>query len=151
SGTCGRGSPEGRASHGLSGVFWPSRDLHTPPYSIFWMSTNFAHAASCLCGEEPLRPEGSVPISGFSRELRLAPNVERYWFSFALRGEIALPVPLVFSRSARTAEVKAADLKAYRVENVASPCEAREGWLAWWRTSRPRSSRAFTGPRRTGR
>ena len=92
-----------------------------------------------------------MPISGFSKELRLGPNVERYWFSYALRGEIALPVHLVFSPGARIAEIKGADLKAYRVKNVDSPCEARERWRAWWRTSRPASSRAFTGPRRTGR
>jgi hypothetical protein len=110
----------------------------------------FSHAESCLCQEEPLRAEGSVPVSGFSRELRLAPNVERYWFSFALRGDVALPVHLVFSPGERVAEIKAADLKAYRVEDVDSPCVARERWLAWWRISRPRSTRAFTGPRRTG-
>jgi hypothetical protein len=117
------------------------------------MSMGFAHAPACLCGEEPLRPEGSVPISGFSRELRLAPSVERYRFSFALRGEVALPVHLVFSPSERVAEIKAADLKTYRVEDVGSPCEARERWIAWWKTtvSHPRSTRAFTGPRRTGR
>jgi hypothetical protein len=112
-----------------------------------------AHAPTCLCGEEPLRPEGSVPISGFSVALRLAPNVERYWFSFALRGEIALPVHLVFDPASRTAEIKAADVKMYRVEDVGSPCEARERWIAWWKTtvSHPRSGRAFTAPRRTGR
>ena len=27
-----------------------------------------------------LVPEGSVPVEGFSRELRLSPDVERYWF-----------------------------------------------------------------------
>jgi hypothetical protein len=111
---------------------------------------DFAHAESCLCNEEPLRAEGSVPVSGFSRELRLAPNVERYRFSFALRGCVALPVHLVFSPGERVAEIKAADLKAYRVEGVDSPCVARERWLVWWRSSRPRSTRAFTGPRRTG-
>ena len=110
----------------------------------------YTHAESCLCMEEPLREEGSVPVSGFSRELRLAPNVERYRFSFALRGFVALPVHLVFSPGERVAEIKAGDLKAYRVEGVDSPCVARERWLAWWRTSRPRSRRAFTGPRRTG-
>lgn len=112
--------------------------------------SDFAHAGSCLCAAEPLRPEGSVPVSGFSRALRLAPNVERFWFSFALRGEIAMPVHLVFAPGERAAEIKAGDLKAYRVEDIDSPCVARERWLAWWRTSRPRSTRAFTGPRRTG-
>jgi hypothetical protein len=110
-----------------------------------------AHANPCLCSEYPLQPERSVPVSGFSRELRLAEGVQRYWFSFALRGEIPLPVHLVFSPGERAAEIKAADLKAYRVEGVDSPCVARERWLAWWKTSRPRSARVFTGPRRTGR
>jgi hypothetical protein len=91
-----------------------------------------------------------VPISGFSRELRLSNDVQRYRFSFAMRGEIPLPVHLVFSPGERVAEIKAGDLKAYRVEGIDSPCEAQERWLAWWKTTRPRSARVFTGPRRTG-
>jgi hypothetical protein len=107
------------------------------------------HADSCLCGETPLQPEKSVPLTGFSRELRLADDVERYWFSFALRGDVQMPVHIVFSRSERAAEVKAADLKVYRVSGVSSACEARERWVAWWRMGhRPAS---FRIPRRTGR
>ena len=114
---------------------------------------NFAHTDACLCAAEPLKPERSVPVSGFSRELRVAPAVRRYWFSFALRGQVAVPVHIVFSPADRVAEIKAGDMKAYRVEGVDSPCEARERWLAWWKTtvSRPRSTRAYTGPSRTGR
>ncbi len=107
------------------------------------------HADCCLCGEAPLHPEKSVPVTGFSRELRVAGDVERYWFSFPLRGDVPLPVHLVFSRTERAAEVKAADLKAYRVSGVSSPCEARERWIAWWRKGHRPSS--FAVPRRTGR
>jgi len=110
---------------------------------------DFAHAESCLCDEEPLRAEGSVPVSGFSRELRLAPNVERYRFSFALHGEVVLPVHVVYSPSDRVAEVKAADLKVYRVEGIGSACEARDRWVAWWKSHRRPAS--FAPPRRTGR
>lgn len=113
--------------------------------------SNDVHANSCLCSESPLQPERSVPISGFSRELRLSTGVQRFWFSFALRGDVPMPVHLVFSPVERTAEIKAADLKVFRVEGVDSPCVAREQWLAWWKTSRPGSARVFTGPRRTGR
>jgi hypothetical protein len=109
------------------------------------------HAERCLCSESPLQPERSVPVSGFSRELRRSEDAQRFWFSFALRGEVSLPVHLVFSPGERAAEIEAADLKAWRAEGVASACEARELWLAWWRTSQPRSARVFTGPRRTGR
>lgn len=109
----------------------------------------FAHVEHCLCPQEPLVSEGSVPVAGFSRDLRLSPDVQRYWFSYALRGEVALPVHLVFSPGTRAAEIKAADLKAYRVDGVDSPCEVRERWRAWWKSGR-RSSPGFTAPRRTG-
>lgn len=107
-----------------------------------------AHADRCLCVESPLHPEKSVPVTGFSRELRMAVDTQRYWFSFALRGDVPLPVHLVFSPTEGVAEVKAADLKAYRVVGVSSPCEARERWVAWWKTGRRPFS--FGVPRRTG-
>ena len=107
------------------------------------------HADHCLCGEMPLEPEKSVPVTGFSRELRLAPDVERFWFSFELRGDVALPVHVVFSPAQRLAEVKAADLKAYRVDGVGSACEARQRWVEWWRRGRRPSHLGV--PRRTGR
>lgn len=103
----------------------------------------------CECGEVRLVPEASVPLAGFSKELRLAADAERYRFPFALRGEIPFPVHIVFSPSERRAEIKAGDLKAYRVSGVASPCEAQRRWIVWWRTGRV--TRTFAAPRRAGR
>ena len=105
--------------------------------------------APCECGQARLEPEGSVPVEGFSRELRGREDVQRFRFSFPLRGDAAWPVHIVFSPSERRAEVKAGDLKVYRVEDVASACEAQARWIAWWRTSR--SKPAFFAPRRAGR
>ena len=96
-----------------------------------------------------MHPEKSVPVTGFSRELRLADDVERYRFSFALHGEVALPVHVVYSPSDQLAEVKAADLKVYRVDGVGSACEARNRWVSWWKSRRPPTT--FAPPRRTGR
>jgi hypothetical protein len=103
----------------------------------------------CECGGPSLEPERSLPISGFSRELRLLPDAERFRFFFRLRGDAPFPVHLVFSPSACRAEVKAADLKAYRVENVSTACEAKRRWIAWWR-ERPAEPR-LSVPRRAGR
>jgi hypothetical protein len=102
----------------------------------------------CECGQAPLVAEGSVPVSGFSLELRQSGDVERYRFCFELRGDVATPVHVVFSLSLRRAEVKAGDLKALSISDVDSPCEAQRRWIAWWRggVSAPR----FTPPRRTG-
>ena len=103
----------------------------------------------CECGGPSLEPERSLPVSGFSRELRLAPDAQRFRFFFRLRGEAPFPVHVVFSSSARRAEVKAADLKAFRMENVSNPCEAKRRWIAWWREgcNEPR----LVVPRRAGR
>ncbi len=101
-----------------------------------------------------LDPEGSVPLSGFSTELRQAPDVERYWFSYPLRGEAVLPVHVVFSRSAGRAEVKTADLKVHAMEHVAFPTEARRRWIAWWRSlqrEHREHGHRFVAPRRVGR
>lgn len=105
--------------------------------------------ALCACGQALLEPEGSVPVDGFSRELRETPDVQRFRFSFPLRGDAAWPVHVVFSPSGRTAEIKAGDMKVYRIEGVASACEAQERWIAWWR--RGRAKPAFYAPRRAGR
>jgi hypothetical protein len=95
-----------------------------------------------------LEPEGSVPVSGFSRELRAAEDVERYRFSHGIRGDASMPVHIVFSASLRAAEVKTGDMKVLRFSDVGSAPEARERWIAWCRRGgRP----AFVGPRRTGR
>jgi hypothetical protein len=102
----------------------------------------------CECGQASLVAERSVPISGFSVELRQSGDVQRYRFFFALRGDVATPVHVVFSPSLRRAEVKAGDLKALPIADVDSPCDAQRRWTAWWRGGR--SAPRFTAPRRTG-
>jgi len=99
--------------------------------------------------DNELVAERSVPVSGFSRELRGVDDVERFWFPWALRGEAAMPVHVVFSASLRAAEVKMGDMKAVRFSDVGSAAEARELWIAWRQSGRGRP--AFVGPRRTGR
>ena len=101
-----------------------------------------------------LDPERSVPLSGFSTELREAADAERFRFSFPLRGGVTLPVHILYSPSRKTAEVKAADLKVYRLEGVDSPAHARRPWIAWWQRARhaPRSRGASPlVPARVGR
>ena len=105
--------------------------------------------AGCDCPDVTLEREGSVPVSGFSRELRDSPDAMRYRFAFALRGGFDTPVHMVFSLSARRAEIKAGDLKVHVVEDVGSACDAKRLWIAWWR--RGRSAGGFSPPRRTGR
>ena len=96
----------------------------------------------------PLERERSVPVAGFSRELRGAEDVERYRFDFALAGAALAPVHVVFSASLRAAEVKAGDLKAFAIANVDTVEDARRRWVDWWRASRRRLR--FQPPRRTG-
>ena len=96
----------------------------------------------------PLERERSVPLSGFSRELRGAEDAERYRFAFALAGAALSPVHVVFSASLRTAEVKAGDLKAFHLVEVDSVEEARRRWVDWWRAGRQRLR--VSPPRRTG-
>lgn len=101
-----------------------------------------------------LTPERSVPVSGFSRELRHAADVERFWFSFPLRGDVALPVHILFSAATHTAEVKAADLKVHHFDGVDRPTDARREWIGWWQSAhRPHRSRGPSPlvPRRVGR
>ena len=96
----------------------------------------------------PLESERSVPVSGFSRELRAAEDVERFRFDFALAGSALSPVHVVFSASRRVAEVKAGDLKAFHVSEVDSVEDARRRWVSWWRAGRSRLP--IQPPRRTG-
>jgi hypothetical protein len=101
-----------------------------------------------------LTPERSVPIAGFSREMRGAADAQRFWFSFPLRGDVALPVHILFSAQTHTAEVKAADLKAQHFGGVTLPTDARRLWIGWWQsTRRPHRSRGPSPlvPRRVGR
>jgi len=96
-----------------------------------------------------------VPVEGFSRQLRLEPDVERFWFLQTIVGA-RLPVHVVFSRSSKIAEVKAADLKVVRLSGVESVSEARRLWVdrleasrKSWRSSasnRSSQSKATPGP-----
>lgn len=96
----------------------------------------------CLCGRRleleraddrwvlrgDLVPEGSVPVEGFSRDLRLRPDTERFWFyGFDPAGK-RRPVHVVFSPSKRVAEIKQGDVKPVRLGNVTTPTEARRLW-----------------------
>jgi hypothetical protein len=78
-----------------------------------------------------LTPERSVPLSGFSRELRDAPDSERYWFRFSVQGEVHLPVHVLISRSAARAEVKSGDQKVFAIAGAVTATEARRLWVAW--------------------
>ncbi|MDQ6893246.1 MAG: hypothetical protein M3167_11285 [Acidobacteriota bacterium] len=78
-----------------------------------------------------LVPEGSVPLEGFSRALRLREDTQRFWFHEVDRAGRRSNVHVVFSPSDRVAEVKRGDVRALRLSNVASPTEARRRWLEW--------------------
>ncbi len=120
---------------------------------------------SCACGSRHdveygptgwvaiarLTPERSLPLSGFSVALRLAPDAERFRFSFPLHGDAELPVHILFSRSQGRAEVKAADLKVFTVDGVGLPTDARRRWISWWQERRPSMGTFFPPPRRVGR
>jgi hypothetical protein len=95
----------------------------------------YAPAADGWSLQAVLTPEGSVPLRGFSRELLSEPGVERFWFLHPIGGA-TLPVHVVFSPASRRAEVKAADMKALELEDMASPSEARRIWIE--RHERPR-------------
>ena len=98
---------------------------------------------------ERLVPERSVPVSGFSRELREAGDIQRFRFDFPLRGEAVWPVHIVFSASLRVAQVKTGDLKAVTIADVSSAEEARERWIERWRAGMRKTR--FNAPRRAGR
>jgi len=85
---------------------------------------------------EALTPEARQPLAGFSRELKLREDCERYYFSHAISGH-RVPVHILFSRSAEEAEVKSGDRKPFRIAPVRSPLEARRRWIEWF-DSRPR-------------
>lgn len=100
-----------------------------------------------------LTPERSVPLSGFSRELRSAPDVERFWFRYPVQGEVALPVHVVLSRSAARAEVKTGAQKVFEIDHEVSATEARRLWVKWWQKERAemRGPRQLMVPSRVGR
>lgn len=85
-----------------------------------------------------LVPEGSVPVEGFSRELRGAPDVERFWFEARDDAHRRVPVHIVFSPSAGVAEVKHSAVKPLRLTGIARPTEARRAWMTAYATRRTR-------------
>jgi len=86
-----------------------------------------------------LTPERSVPISGFSREIREDPDAERFFFSHSIGGA-PMPVHIVYLASSRAAEVKAAGMKVTRFPEVDGPLEARRRWVARFESLRRSSS-----------
>ena len=91
-----------------------------------------------------LTPERSVPISGFSREIRSDPRAERFHFSHWIGGS-RIPVHIIYSASSRAAEIKAAGMKAAAYSDVEGPLEARRRWVDRFET-RARSLKS--GPNR---
>jgi hypothetical protein len=84
---------------------------------------------------EPLTPEARQPLAGFSREMRLRADCQRYHFSHRISGH-RLPVHILFSPSAKEAEVTSGDRKPLKITPVATPVEARRRWIEWF-DSRP--------------
>jgi hypothetical protein len=123
------------------------REVPTPPPEA---GEHFEHA--CACGRRldlarlghgwacvaQLNPERSVPLSGFSLELRGAGDAERFWFRHSVRGEVPLPVHVLVSRSAARAEVKSGAQKVFVIDRAVTPTEARRLWVAWWQGNRRR-------------
>jgi len=119
---------------------------------------------SCSCGRkfelaldlsgratrsEPLVPEARQPLAGFSPALKLREDCERYHFSHAISGH-RLPVHVLFSPSAKEAEVKTGDRKALRFSPVRSALDAQRLWIAWF-DSRPGKSHRVPGDARRER
>jgi hypothetical protein len=100
-----------------------------------------------------LTPERSVPLSGFSIELRAAPDAERFWFRYPVQGDVPLPVHVVVSRSAARAEVKTGAQKVFAIEHEVSATEARRLWVSWWQAKRKslRGPHTLLVPSRIGR
>jgi len=80
---------------------------------------------------EPLTPEARQPLAGFSSELKDRADCQRYYFSHRISGH-RLPVHILFSPSAKEAEVKTGDMKPLRIAPVRSPVEARRWWIEWF-------------------
>jgi hypothetical protein len=76
-----------------------------------------------------LVPEKSVPLDGFSRELRLREDTLRFWFQDLDGAGRRTNVHVVFSPSDGVAEIKRGDARALKLSDVSSPSEARRRWL----------------------
>ncbi len=99
-----------------------------------------------------LVPERSVPVGGFSRELRQQLDAERWWFEIQDMARRRTIVHIVFSPGLGVAEVKPSDLKPLRLTGMTSAAEARRRWIDWFeagpRAGRPavRTFRRFSRP-----
>ena len=89
---------------------------------------------------EPLTPEACQPLAGFSPELKVREDCQRYHFSHPISGH-RLPVHILFSPSAQEAEVKTGDRKALRFAPVHSALQARRRWIEWFDSRLRQSSR----------
>jgi hypothetical protein len=87
--------------------------------------------SGCVPRADPLIPEAQQPLAGFSRDLKLREDCERYLFFHPISGH-RLPVHILFSPSAQEAEVKTGARKAFRIAPVSSPLDARRRWVAWF-------------------
>jgi hypothetical protein len=85
---------------------------------------------------EPITPEPRQPLASFSRELKASEDSQRFYFSHVVTRGHRLPVHILFSRSARRAEVATGDMKPLRLESVDSVIEARRRWIDWFESLR---------------
>ena len=81
---------------------------------------------------EPITPEARQPLASFSHELKANEDSQRFYFSHVVTRGHRLPVHILFSRSARRAEVATGDMKPLRLESVDSVVEARRRWIDWF-------------------
>lgn len=100
-----------------------------------------------VLGLDPLTPEARQPLAGFSAEMRLREDCRRYYFTHPVWPGRRLPVHILYSASAREAEVKFGDAKPFKVAPVGSPADARRRWIEWFH-SRPGRSDRFRRARR---
>ena len=96
---------------------------------------------------EPLIPERRQPLAGFSRELRLLEDCQRFYFTHSINRRGKLPVHILFSRSAEQAEVTTGDMKPLRIAPVRSVVEARRRWIEWFDPFRSKRGRGPQAPR----
>jgi hypothetical protein len=75
-----------------------------------------------------ITPEARQPLAGFSLELKMIGDCQRYYFFHTVSGR-RLPVHILFSPSAQRAEVKTGDMKALKIAPVRSVVEARRRWI----------------------
>jgi hypothetical protein len=75
-----------------------------------------------------ITPEARQPLTGFSLDLKTSEDCRRYYFFHSIARR-RLPVHILFSPSAKQAEVKTGDMKALKIAPVQSVVEARRRWI----------------------